>query len=141
MANLCHRVVRPVQTRPDFRRRCGLTADRHRVAARSGRDQRAGIGHDGPESSVLLIGLQPFGEVSPRRGKPGFAASLLLPTGRVRRRFAKREAAEAFVLDGLEDYVLQQLTPAARCVLLRLTADLPSTAPGVMTRVSAMPVV
>lgn len=102
---------------------------------------RARWRHDGPESSVLLIGLQPFGEVSPRRGKSGFDASLLLPTGLVLRAFAKREVAEAFVLDGLEDYLLQQLTPAARCVLLRLTADLPSTAPGAMTQVSAMPVV
>lgn len=98
---------------------------------------RAQWRHDGPES----IGLQPFGEVSPRRGKSGFDASLLLPTGLVRRSFAKREAAEAFVLDGLEDNVLQQLTPAARCVLLRLAADLPSTAAGAMIQVSAMPVV
>ncbi len=97
--------------------------------------------HDGRESSVLLIGLQPFGEVSTRRGKPGFDASLLLPTGLVRRSFAKREAAESFVLDGLEDYVLQQITPAARCVLLRLAADMPSIAASVTTQASAMPVV
>ncbi len=84
---------------------------------------RARWRHDTPGSSVLLIGVQPFAELSSRRGKPGFDASLLLPTGLQRRSFAKREAAESFLIEGVEDYVLQQLTPAARCVLLRLTAD------------------
>lgn len=39
--------------------------------------------HDGPESSVLPIGLQTFDKVSSRRGKPGFDALLLYaaPTG------------------------------------------------------------
>ncbi len=82
--------------------------------------------HDGCESSVLLVGVQPFGEVSSRRGKPGFHASLLLPTGLQTRSFAQRDAAMTFVVDGLEYYVLQQLTPAARCVLLRLSTDPPS---------------
>lgn len=82
--------------------------------------------HDGSESSVLLVGVQPFGEVSSRRGKPGFHASLLLPTGLQTRSFAQRDAAMTFVVDGLEDYVLQQLTPAARCVLLRMSTDSPS---------------
>lgn len=94
--------------------------------------------HDGSGSSVLLIGVQPFGEVSSRRGKPGFDASLLLPTGLQRRSFAKREAAEAFLLDGLEDYVLQQLTPAARCVLLRLTGDPPPSGAGATPQVSTL---
>ena len=89
---------------------------------------RARWRHDTSGSSVLLIGVQPFGELSSRRGKPGFDASLLLPTGLQRRSFAKREAAESFLIEGVEDYVLQQLTPAARCVLLRLTADEPSHA-------------
>jgi hypothetical protein len=80
---------------------------------------------DSSESSVLLVGVQPFGEVSSRRGKPGFHASLLLPTGLQTRSFAQRDAAMAFVVDGLEDYVLQQLTPAARCVLLRMSKDAP----------------
>ncbi|TDR36596.1 hypothetical protein DFR29_12817 [Tahibacter aquaticus] len=82
---------------------------------------RARWRHDGSGSSLLPIGIQPFGEVSLRRGKPGFDASLLLPTGLQRRSFAKREAAEAFLVEGVEDYVLQQLTPAARCVLLSCT--------------------
>jgi len=84
---------------------------------------RARWRHDTSGSSVLLIGAQPFGELSSRRGKPGFDASLLLPNGLQRRSFAKREAAESFLIEGVEDYVLQQLTPAARCVLLRRTAD------------------
>lgn len=83
---------------------------------------RARWRHDTSGSSVLLIGIQPFGELSSRR-KPGFDASLLLPTGLQRRSFAQREAAEAFLIEGVEDYVLQQLTPAARCVLLRLHED------------------
>lgn len=84
---------------------------------------RARWRHDASGSSVLLIGARPFGEVSTRRGKPGFNASLLLPTGLQNRTFAQREAAEAFLLDGVEDYLLLQLTPAARTVLLRLSED------------------
>lgn len=85
--------------------------------------------HDSSESSVLLVGVQPFGEVSPQRGKPGFHASLLLPTGLQKRSFAQREAAMTFLVEGLEDYVLQQLTPTARCVLLRLSTDSMSPVP------------
>lgn len=79
--------------------------------------------HDTSGSSVLLIGARPFGEVSIRRGKPGFHASLLLPTGLQNRTFAQREAAMQFLVDSVEDYVLLQLTPAARTVLLRLSVD------------------
>jgi hypothetical protein len=102
---------------------------------------RARWRHDTSGSSVLLIGVQPFGEVSSRPGKPGFDASLLLPTGLQRRSFAKREAAEAFLIEGVEDYVLQQLTPAARCVLLRMTEDLPPSGAGATPQASAMPAV
>jgi hypothetical protein len=84
---------------------------------------RARWRHDASGSSVLLIGARPFGEVSAQRGKPSFHASLLLPTGLQKRVFAQREAAEAFLLNGVEDYVLLQLTPAARTVLLRLSDD------------------
>lgn len=84
---------------------------------------------DNSESSVLLVGGRPFGEVSARRGKSGFHASLLLPTGLQDRNFAQRDAAMQFVIDGVEDYVLQQLTPAARCVLLRLSADPDASTP------------
>lgn len=79
--------------------------------------------HDASGSSVLLVGGRPFGEVSTRRGKPGFGASLLLPTGLQRRTFAKRAAAEAFLIEGVEDHVLRQLTPAARAVVLRSSED------------------
>lgn len=84
---------------------------------------RARWRHDASGSSVLLIGARPFGEVSTRRSKPGFHASLLLPTGLQNRSFAQREAAMQFLLDGVEDHVLLQLTPAARTVLLRLSDD------------------
>jgi hypothetical protein len=84
---------------------------------------RARWRHDNTESSVLLVGGRPFGEVSTRRGKAGFRASLLLPTGLQDRNFTQRDAAMQFVVDGVEDYVLQQLTPAARTVLLRMSAD------------------
>lgn len=84
---------------------------------------RARWRHDASGSSVLLIGARPFGEVSTRRSKPGFHASLLLPTGLQNRTFAQREAAMQFLVDGVEDYVLLQLTPAARTVLLRLSDD------------------
>lgn len=100
---------------------------------------RARWRHDTSGSSVLLIGVQPFGELSSRRGKPGFDASLLLPTGLQRRSFAKREAAESFLIEGVEDYVLQQLTPAARCVLLRLTADPTLSGADAAHQASAMP--
>ncbi len=86
---------------------------------------RARWRHDASGSSVLLIGARPFGEVSAQRGKPSFHASLLLPTGLQKRIFAQREAAEAFLLNGVEDYMLLQLTPAARTVLLRLSDDPP----------------
>lgn len=78
---------------------------------------------DSTESSVLLVGGRPFGELSTRRGRPGFRASLLLPTGLQDRNFAQRDAAMQYVVDGVEDYVLQQLTPAARTVLLRMSDD------------------
>jgi hypothetical protein len=91
---------------------------------------RARWRHDPLGSSVLLIGARPFGEVSTRRGKPGFHASLLLPTGLHNRTFAQREAAMQFIADSVEDFVLLQLTPAARTMLLRM----PSEAPGPMKR-------
>lgn len=84
---------------------------------------RARWRQDAAGSIVLLVGGRPFGQVSTRRGKPGFEASLLLPNGLQRRSFVKREAAESYLIEGVEDYVLQQLTPAARCVLLTLHED------------------
>lgn len=63
--------------------------------------------HDGSGSSVLLVGGRPFGELSAQSSLPGFHALLLLPAGLQRHSFAEREAAVAFLLDGVENYVLR----------------------------------
>ena len=77
--------------------------------------------HDGPMSSVLLVGNTPFGEVAPHRGKKqGFRATSLLPTGLSSKDFTTREAAEAFVVEAIDRFVRVQLTPEAQSVLAHL---------------------